>query len=792
MLRYVSNLLLLNKVSADPIHLPLALQSGTHDIWDYLTLLDDHLVILGAPGSGKTTLLKHLGLSLVQKRHHRKMRTKQLPWTIPLFLPLREHGSQLKEHRDYSLVDAANVQIHKWKQAIPPEWFESLLQKGHCLVLLDGLDEIADTVQRQQMVNWVQQQMLAYPKNRFVITSRPLGYRSNPFDRVAVLEVQPFTFEQVTRFLHAWYLSNEIKRAVHDDPGVRMRAHDGAEDLLKRLHTTPALFAMAVNPLLLTMIATVHLYYGQLPGARITLYKAICEVFLSRRTEMPNSPQELRAEQRQLVLQSLAYSLMQQGRREISREDACRIITTPLQLVSSTQTPQDFLDHLEAITSGLLLEREQGEYSFAHQTFQEYLAMIYIQENHLEHELLSYVDSSWWHETILLFCAQADATAILQACITQSLPSLEALTLAIDCVEEARTVKAEVKERLYLLLEQGINDAEPERRKVIAEALLKRRLQQMLPLQGVTFVDKSLVTCAEYQLFLDEQRAYGHNPAPDTWSNDTFQGYGRDPLRGVRKEDTKLFCQWLTERDREGQSYRLPRREERQQIQKALGTRLPADISYWEEDGSVVWSHGSPSRLLQEQVLKALIDHRALAIDRAIDRAIAIDRTLASTIDLDHARASTIALARATTSAIASEIARALAGEITSVNNLAIANEIARALAGEITSVNNLGRALAGDLSRAISRAPTPARPRTPSTAPSPPLALSPSTAPSPVTLPLISPSTSPSPSPAPSTSPRPRPHPRQHHRPRPCPRHHQRPRHRPRPCHRPRPRSRS
>src|SRR5207302_10868704 len=110
-------------------------------------------------------------------------------------------------------------------------------------------------------------------------------------------DVQSFTLEQVTRFLHAWYLANEIKRAVRDDPGVRMKAEEGAEDLLKRLHSTSALFALSVNPLLLTMIATVHLYYGTLPGARITLYKAICEVFLSRRAEVPNSPQVLRADQ---------------------------------------------------------------------------------------------------------------------------------------------------------------------------------------------------------------------------------------------------------------------------------------------------------------------------------------------------------------------------------------------------------------------------------------------------------------------------------------------------------------
>jgi len=158
-------------------------------------------------------------------------------WSLPLFLPLREHSSLLKDHPDYSLVEAANIQIGKWKQAIPPEWIERLLQKGRCLVLLDGLDEIANTGQRQQMVDWVQHQMLAYPKNRFVITSRPLGYRSNPLDRVAVLEVQPFTFEQVRQFLRAWYLANEIKRAVRNDPGVRTRADAGAEDLLNRLRT---------------------------------------------------------------------------------------------------------------------------------------------------------------------------------------------------------------------------------------------------------------------------------------------------------------------------------------------------------------------------------------------------------------------------------------------------------------------------------------------------------------------------------------------------------------------------
>ena len=62
---------------------------------------------------------------------------------------------------------------------MPPEWIEHRLNKGKCLVLLDGLDEVADPEQRQQVVQWVEQQMIAYGKNRFVVTSRPFGYRSN-------------------------------------------------------------------------------------------------------------------------------------------------------------------------------------------------------------------------------------------------------------------------------------------------------------------------------------------------------------------------------------------------------------------------------------------------------------------------------------------------------------------------------------------------------------------------------------------------------------------------------------
>lgn len=149
------------------------------------------------------------------------------------------------------------------------------LDKGNSLILLDGLDEVADANNHEQVVKWIQNQMIKYTRNRFVVSSRPFGYRDNPLSGVMVLEVQPFTFGQIQRFVHNWYQANEINSSQKDDPGVRMRAKAGAENLLRRLQQTPTMSSLSLNPLLLTMIATIHRYRGTLPGMRVEL----CEVF---------------------------------------------------------------------------------------------------------------------------------------------------------------------------------------------------------------------------------------------------------------------------------------------------------------------------------------------------------------------------------------------------------------------------------------------------------------------------------------------------------------------------------
>jgi predicted NACHT family NTPase len=205
----------------------------------------------------------------------------------------------------------------------------------------------------------------------------------------------------------------------------------------------------------------------------VELYAEICEVFLGKRKEAVGLVSDLAPKQKQRVLQPLAYHMMCHNQREITGTEALGVISMPLLSVKPDASAEDFLKMIEN-TSGLLLERESGSYGFAHKTFQEYLASVHVLEEQALEPLISHVEHDWWHETIRLYCAQIDASPIIAACLDNR--SAIALTLAIECIGEAREVNPAVRQRYQEVIEYGVEDPDPQRRRVIAEALLASRL----------------------------------------------------------------------------------------------------------------------------------------------------------------------------------------------------------------------------------------------------------------------------------------------------------------------------
>lgn len=74
-----------------------------------------------------------------------------------------------------------------------------------------------------------------------------------------------------------------------------------------------------------------------------------------------------------------------------------------------------------------------------------------------------------------------------------------------------------------------------------------------------TYIDDTLVTCAEYQLFIDEKRKHGYSYQPDHWSSYQFpKGKAGEPILGVRYSDAIAFCEWLSDRENVNWRFKLP------------------------------------------------------------------------------------------------------------------------------------------------------------------------------------------------------------------------------------------
>jgi hypothetical protein len=428
-------------------------------IWDFLAAMRNdpafrRMAVLGAPGSGKTTLLRYLTLTYATKQE-RKLHPNA-PKLIPVLFYLKDVRQVITSQQPPSLAELITEQVKQERKIQPlnppSNWFAEKLRQNKCLVMLDGLDEVADETQRQQVSRWVDEQMQAYPDTPFILTSRPFGYKSGRLQQeVTVLEVQPFSLKQMEQFIHNWYLQTEVmSRAGEEDLGVREDAKQQADDLIKRIKKSPPLAAMAVNPLLLTMIATVHRRGSALPGKRVELYKEICHVLLEKRQRAKKiaDPLPLTATQKQSVLQVLALALMQQNTREFTLAVGVSVIQDKLEMVAgSTANPEEFLKQIRDV-SGLLVEKELGVYEFAHLSFQEYLAAVQVKESNQENLLIQHINNSWWAETIRLYAAQSNSSNVIRAVLGLPSPSIETLALAYDCLEEGLSIDSEVRKQL--------------------------------------------------------------------------------------------------------------------------------------------------------------------------------------------------------------------------------------------------------------------------------------------------------------------------------------------------------
>jgi formylglycine-generating enzyme required for sulfatase activity len=225
---------------------------------------EKRLVILGSPGAGKSTLLDKLVLVFTDPQWHPlRARLGARIQLFPLFARLRELGSERAGSLPALLAQSMPL------KKISARFVERRLRRDECLILLDGLDEVPEE-KRPWAAEEIERLAGAYPKNYYVITCRTASWH-NQLPGFRTYEIQPFTRDDVRRFIGSWY--SEVLRTLNfnrlganPSPGPLQVAESEAlakaavqtGELWQALAARADLLHVARTPLLASLIALMH------------------------------------------------------------------------------------------------------------------------------------------------------------------------------------------------------------------------------------------------------------------------------------------------------------------------------------------------------------------------------------------------------------------------------------------------------------------------------------------------------------------------------------------------------
>jgi predicted nucleotidyltransferase/transcriptional regulator with XRE-family HTH domain len=341
---------------------------------DQCLALHRRVLISGAPGSGKTTALRHTARAEARKQSR-----------LPLLVCLADFAKARERDNGMSLVrfvvtrtlrDASSEYLVEVERYIEVE-----LQRGGCLVLLDGLDEVGGD---RDLIALLRSFINEFEDNQFVLTSRIVGLDEGPWRELGFtsFQVARWRDEDIREFAQRWY---ESQPAVSKRQKKQLDLR--AEELAIVILSQGPLRAVASNPFMLTILAALYHANAALPRRRVELYAKIVEVMLetweaSKRGARPGDPLHgivLEAREFGWLLGRLALGMQREGSvlrpRWWVNDSTQQFLREQLALEGEIVKEQsERVIRYLCERTGLLIERGDGVFGFYHRSFQEYFA----------------------------------------------------------------------------------------------------------------------------------------------------------------------------------------------------------------------------------------------------------------------------------------------------------------------------------------------------------------------------------------------------------------------------------
>jgi predicted NACHT family NTPase len=414
-----------------------------------------YIVILGDPGSGKSTLLQYLALNWARTPLNNVI-SQPIPLLIELRSYIRDRNSgQCKNFLEFFHKGSVICRLNQHE-------LHERLKAGKVLVLFDGLDEVFDPAQREEVITDIHRFTNDYPNVRVIVTSRIIGYKPQ---RLRDAEFRHFLLQdlesdQIQDFIDRWH------ELTFTDEADKVRKRERLQQAIK---TSSAIGELAGNPLLLTMMAILN-RNQELPRDRPELYNQASRVLLHQwdvEQKLLENPRidsvAIDYKDKQAILRQVAYHMQAADKglagNLIRGEDLEKILIGYLKSIEVSQPRTVARLLIEQLRSRnfILCFLGADSYGFVHRTFLEYFCACEFVERFgkrgleggltLEELKVEVFGKHWqdesWHEVLRLIVGMIDtsfAGQIIEYMITLNgeADKFINLFLAAECLSEIR------------------------------------------------------------------------------------------------------------------------------------------------------------------------------------------------------------------------------------------------------------------------------------------------------------------------------------------------------------------
>ncbi len=348
---------------------------------------NEAIVVLGQPGGGKTTFLKYLALAYTGFLPA----NTEVSAKIPIFIPLRDYAKEgdISKTAEWFLNFAARCATEISSTTNIEIWIADQLEKGNCLILVDGIDEVPTDI-LPNLIGAFTSFTNRYRKNKFVATCRTASYNLS-LEGFKVCEVDDFDKNDLIYFSQQWFGEDEANRAhfIND-----LEKSEVAQELCK-------------TPLLTTMMCLMYEYNRRISENRYELYESCADALMYKWDTFRSIDRSRRVDgisntRKRYLLSNIARQTFDAESIFISKENLLSMLDAEIKNIEAVVEPEDMLYDFES-NMGIFVERSHGIYCFSHLTFHEFFtALSYLERNESEKLLDRTFDNPRYREVFLL------------------------------------------------------------------------------------------------------------------------------------------------------------------------------------------------------------------------------------------------------------------------------------------------------------------------------------------------------------------------------------------------------